>query len=315
MINSAPKISLVVPVFNEENNLDFFTRELTAVLAAFLPGYAYEIIFVNDGSTDASWQKIGELAKKDQRVKALSFTRNFGQQMALTAGLKNATGDFIVTLDCDLQDPPSLIPALVKKAERGANVVYARRLKRNAGFFKKVTAAAYYALLSKIANVKIPPHVGDFRLISRKVLVNLNRCPERNRYLRGLVAWLGFDCAFVDFERPARKNGRSNYSFQKMLRLALDGLTGFSVRPLRLAKYLGLASLALGLLLVFFPFSEFKTGPLWPRLIIALFIFNGLQFLVLWIIGEYVGRLYDEEKKRPLYIIKDTLNFEAAEHD
>ncbi len=305
-------ISIVIPVYNEEKNIPYLYEETARALEPLLPSYDYEFLFINDGSTDASWREIYDLAQKDNQVKGLNFSRNFGQQTALTAGLKIAAGDFIVTMDCDLQDPPSLIPAMIKKAEQGADIVYARRIKNYTGFFKKITADIYYYLLEKIANIKIPRDVGDFRLLSKRVLKILNNCPERSRYLRGLIAWLGFNYEFVDFERPERQKGFSGYSLKKMLTLAFDGFTGFSTFPLQIAKYLGGISLSLGLagllLMIALSFAKWEIYPIWVYLIVILFIFSGFQFIILWIIGEYIGRIYDEEKSRPPYIIKDKLN-------
>lgn len=221
-------LSFILPVFNEEANILLIYATLKNILI-FLPKYDYEIIFVNDGSTDGSWNLIQTLIGKDPYVKGMQFSRNFGHQIALTAGYDHAQGDAIITMDTDLQDPPELVLEMIKKWEQGSHIVYARRIDRKDTFLKRITATLYYRLLNVIADVVIPRNVGDFRLIDKKVLMILQHCRERSRYLRGLVAWTGFSCDFVDFQRPNRLHGQTGYTWKKMLKLASDGITGFSV--------------------------------------------------------------------------------------
>jgi dolichol-phosphate mannosyltransferase len=229
--------------------------------------------------------------------------------------MQEAHGDVCINMDCDLQDPPELIPEMMKKYEEGYNIVYARRAGRKDPFLKRITARYYYKLLGAIADVDIPRNVGDFRLIDRKVLNVLNSLPERCRYLRGMVSWIGFKQAFVDFHRPNRIHGETSYTWRKMLRLASDGILNFSLFPLKLGMYIGLLSMMLGtvfLAYMFFDTMLFSTVyPLFKWLTVILFIFLGFLFILVWIMGEYVGRIYNEEKGRPLFIVDEKINCEV----
>ena len=238
------KLSIVIPVYNESKNILAIHSKLKEICP--LTGMEMEIIFVNDGSNDDSVRVIRELSERDSMVKLISLTRNFGQQAALTAGLDKATGDAIITMDCDLQDPPELIPEMVKKWKEGHLIVFARRKFRNDRFFKKYTAILYYKLLYKLSQIKIPGNIGEFRLIDRYVLEQLNCMREKTRYLRGMVAWLGFDYAIVDYDRPNRIYGKTGFNFLKMMRLAMSGFLSFSLVPLRLGFLIGIISVFLG---------------------------------------------------------------------
>ncbi len=301
------KISIVIPMYNEEANI-FSMYSRLCLITKSLPDYIFEFICINDGSRDATWQCIQTIALQDDRVKGISFSRNFGVQMALTAGHDHATGDAIITIDADLQDPPELITDMIKAWEEGHYIVYARRMSRNDGFLKDLTASLYYKLLTAVADVPIPENVGDFRLIDRAVLNQINTCRERYRYWRGMVAWTGFKHTFVYFTRPERVAGQTGYTWLKLLKLAFDGITSFSMFPLKLAAYSGVFVIATGMcMFVYISCDAFLFGaryPLFKWLVTIIYIFMGVQFLLMWLLGEYIGRMHDEQKQRPLYIIE-----------
>ena len=304
---TAPDLSVVVPVFNEEAVLPEFARVLTETLAP--AGLAYEIVFVNDGSSDGTAQRLEALCQKDGRVKVIEFSRNFGHQSAMTAGLRAAKGQACVIMDADLQDPPSLVLRMVEQWRSGYDVVYAvRRSRDGETVFKKATAALFYRTLRALAGVDIPPDTGDFRLMDRRVVDVLNSLPERNRFLRGLVSWIGFRQIGVQFDRPARAAGETKFSFWKMLRFALDGLTSFSRVPLRLVTIAGVgAFLASGGVLAWALWVRFFTDrsvPGWTSLIGIVLLLGGAQLLALGVIGEYLAHIFDEAKGRPTYIIR-----------
>ncbi|MBX7066628.1 MAG: glycosyltransferase family 2 protein [Parachlamydiales bacterium] len=307
-------ISIIVPIYNEEGNILILYNELLSITDLISNKYDFEFIFVNDGSRDASWALLNEIASKDVRIKALKFSRNFGHQMALTAGYDIAEGDAIITMDADMQDPPKLILEMIQKWEEGSKIVYARRIDRKDTFMKKLTANLYYKFLDLISDVKIPRNVGDFRLIDQKVLKSLNRCREKARYFRGMVAWTGFPHTFIDFARPNRTAGATGYTWKKMFRLAFDGMTSFSMFPLKVAAYVGLFVIATGsamfLYISFDALINQTNYPLFKWLVTVIYIFMGVQFILLWFIGEYIGRIHDQQKERPLYIIADKLNLE-----
>jgi dolichol-phosphate mannosyltransferase len=305
-------ISIVIPVFNEEKNISLMYKRLKASLRQVL--YDHEIIFVNDGSLDDSLDTLKKLAETDRRVKIINLSRNFGHQFALTAGMHEARGKLCITMDCDLQDPPEIIPDMVKKFEEGYNIVYARRSSRSDTFLKKITAKCYYKILASMSNIHIPQNVGDFRLMDRKVLDALNKLPERCRYLRGMVSWVGFRQTFVDFNRPNRIHGETHYTWRKMFQLAADGIMSFSLFPLKLGMYIGLFTMFLGTgFITYMLFDSLFMDTIYPLnkwLTVVLFIFLGFLFILVWIMGEYIGRIYNEEVGRPLYIINDKINFE-----
>ena len=301
------KLSFVIPVYNEEGNLLLFYEKLREICER-MPSYNVEIIFVNDGSLDNSWQLINKLSSLDSRVRGLSFSRNFGFQMALTAGYDYAQGDACITLDADLQHPPELIEQMVKKWEEGALIVYTRTLSRDDGFLKSLTAFLYYKLLHLVSDMAIPQHVGDFRLIDKIVLDQIRLCREKARYLRGLVAWTGFRHAYVMFNQPKRLVGVSGYTWSKLIKLAFDGIAGFSLFPLRIAAFMGVFVMVTGsLMFTYIAFDACIFGaryPLFKWLVTINYIFMGVQFLLMWFLGEYIGRIYDQQKNRPLYIIE-----------
>jgi dolichol-phosphate mannosyltransferase len=301
-------LSIVVPVFNEEKVL----REFYKRTAATLVNCRFEILFVNDGSQDASWQIVEELAKTDSKVIGISLTRNFGHQAALTAGLEHANGDAIVTIDCDLQDPPELILSMVQTWQEGYDVVYGTRSERKGeSVFKKATAYTFYKLFRKASKIEIPIEAGDFRLLSRNVVDVLNRIPERIRFLRALTSWAGFKQIGISYSRDARFAGETKYSLVKMVKLAFDGLTSFSSLPLQMASYLGLTVTAIAFLVGLYSlyiriFTQTAVKG-WTSLLTVMIFLGGVQLLMIGVIGEYIGRIYEEVKHRPIYLIQKTI--------
>ena len=305
-------ISIVVPAYNEESNIAPFHEAITELFAEKLSDFTMELVFVNDGSSDGTLGVLREIAGKDAKVKVVSLTRNFGAQAAYTAGLGHASGAAIVTMDCDLQDPPSVVPEMIAKWREGSKVVYGRRTVRHDKPFKKITAKVYYKLLSRVSEIKIPQQVGDFRLIDRSVLRELLKLGEQARYLRGMVAWLGHEPSFVDFDRPERVAGETHYTLRKMLKLAMDGILNFSSMPLKLAMLMGVLSILLSLgfmsYMLYDHFVKGVTYRLFKWLTVALFGFMGAQFILIWILGEYIGRIYGDVRRRPIYIVDETVN-------
>ena len=305
-------ISVVLPVFNEEAGLPQLYRRLKDVLVA--AGMPHEIILVNDGSRDRSWERILDLANADRHVKAVNLSRNFGHQIAITAGIDVSTGATVVIMDSDLQDPPELIPELYQKYREGFDVVYAQRRKREGEtWFKRTTATFFYRLIRRMTTIDIPVDTGDFRLMSRRVVDDLKRLQEQNRFVRGLVTWVGYNQTPVPYDRDRRYGGASKYSIGKMMKFALDGITGFSSQPLRLASHVGLLSAAASLalmvgLMVYKVAGGTGLVPGWTSLAVAVLFLGGLQLLAIGILGEYVGRIYEEAKRRPLYLVKDSAN-------
>jgi len=303
------EISIVIPVFNEQDTITELHNRLQASVSSITPNY--ELIFVNDGSKDFTLLKLIELAEHDHRVKYISFSRNFGHQIALSAGFDHCKGKAVVIIDGDLQDPPELIPALYKKYIEGYEVVYARRTKRRGEtLFKRTTAKLFYRIMKRMTLFDIPFDVGDFRLIDRKIVEYLKQMPEQNKFLRGQIAWLGFRQTFVDFERDSRKAGQTGYPLVKMIRLALDGITAFSDSPLRLVTNLGLSiSLVAFIIILYALYSHYflhQTITGWTSLIISSMFIGGIQLLSIGIIGEYISRINSNVRNRPLYIVEKT---------
>ncbi len=303
------ELSVIIPVFNEQEIIPQLYSRLSAAVESITPNY--ELLFVNDGSKDATLFRLIELTEKDKRVKFINFSRNFGHQIAVTAGLDYCTGKAVVIIDGDLQDPPELIPELYNKYKEGFEVVYAKRKKRKGEtLFKRVTAKLFYRLLKRITSVDIPVDVGDFRLIDRKIVDYLKMMPEQNKYLRGQIAWLGFRQTFVEFERDSRTTGKTGYPLSKMIKFALDGITGFSNAPLRLVTNLGLfISLVAFLVILYALYSHYflhETITGWTSLIISSMFIGGIQLLSVGIIGEYISRINTNVRNRPLYIVEKT---------
>lgn len=311
-------VSYVLPVYNEGAGIERFYGELVRATNAVSDRYDLEFWFVDDGSTDDSPDRLEVIAASDPRVRVLRLSRNFGHQIAITAGVDHADGDAVVIMDSDGQDPPDVSLRLVAEWERGFAVVYAQRVARRDSLFKRVTARAYYRLLSRLSDVDIPVDTGDFRLLDRTAVEQLRQFRERNRFVRGMVASLGFRQTAVPFDRPGRAAGSTRYTLRKMLRLAVDGITSFSTRPLELVFRLGFAVLglsALGIayaLLMKFFFPDVTVSG-WTLLIIAILFMGGVQVMTLGLIGLYVGRTYSQVQQRPLYIVERVLG--AAEAD
>ncbi|MBN3910638.1 MAG: glycosyltransferase family 2 protein [Nostoc sp. NMS1] len=308
-----PKYSLIVPIYNEEEIIPELYRRLSAVMNR-LDGLV-ELILINDGSRDRSLQLLRELHQKDPRICYLSFARNFGHQIAVTAGLNFVRGQVIIILDADLQDPPELIPDMIEKWRQGYQVVYAQRTQRlKEGWFKRFTAYYFYRLLKKLADVDIPTDTGDFCLMDRQIVDILNSMPERTRYIRGLRSWVGFQQTAIRFERDPRFAGEVKYTFSKSLALAINGLVSFSIVPLRLSTYLGLlaaaAAIFMALLILywrlFLPHSPL-TG--FTIILMAIFFLGSVQLVSVGILGEYIGRIYEEVKARPLYTLAEVGGF------
>lgn len=301
--------SIILPIFNEEKGLLTFVQSLTEVIAR-IP-HNFEIIFVNDGSTDLSMPLILKLCQENTNFKYINLSRNFGHQVAVSAGIDHANGDYVILMDSDGQDPPEVIPQLISKAEDGYDVVYAQRVKRNnESWLKKTTASVFYKILNKITSVEIPVDTGDFRIINRKVVLALRKMPEKQRYLRGQIAWLGYKQIAVQYERNGRNAGETGYTYSKMIRLALDAITSFSNWPLRLATISGFVCAILGLGLILytlyarFVLKQYEPG--WPSLMITIVFLGGIQLLGIGMIGEYISRINDNVKNRPLYLVDET---------
>lgn len=311
----SPQYSIVIPLYNEEAILPLLYPRLQAVLAQ-LAGPS-EVIFVNDGSRDRTLALVRQLRAQDPRICYLSLARNFGHQIAVTAGLQYARGQAVIVMDADLQDPPELIPAMVAQWQAGFEVVYARRTqRRQEHWFKRLMAYGFYRVLHQLADVEIPADTGDFCLMDRRVVQVLNAMPERGRYLRGLRAWVGFRQTSIPFQRDPRAAGSVKYTFRKSLALAIDGLVSFSRLPLRLATYLGLLSALMALImaiLVFYWRWFVPNSPLtgFAAIAIAVFFLGAVQLVSIGILGEYVGRIYDEVKGRPLYTLAEVAGFEG----
>lgn len=310
-----PEISVVLPVYNEADGLRTLYDRLIGVLDGF--GRSYEVIFVNDGSRDGSWAGIMALANADSRVCGVNLSRNFGHQIAITAGMDLSRGRTVVVMDSDLQDPPELIPELYAKYEEGFDVAYAQRRTRDGETrFKKLTAKLFYRLIRRMTSIDIPVDTGDFRLMSRRVVNDLKRLQEHSRFVRGLVTWVGYNQAPVFYDRKARYGGATKYPFAKMLRFAIDGITGFSSEPLRFGSHAGLL-FAMASLALMLGFMVYKVAggqglvPGWTSLIVALLFLGGVQLLAIGILGEYIGRIYEEVKRRPLYLVRDAVNLDT----
>jgi len=314
VINMGNRIvySVVVPLYNEELVISESYKRLKYVMDNSME--TYEILFINDGSRDSTRDKVENICRKDKSIKLLNFSRNFGHQAAITAGMKEALGDAVIVIDADLQDPPEAMLDMIKKWKEGYDVVYGKRVKREGEtFFKKFTAKAFYRILRSLTSIDIPVDTGDFRLIDRKVCDALNSLPEKNRFIRGLVSWVGYKQTFVEFVRQERFAGETKYSLKKMLILAFDGLTSFSYKPLVIAGYFGGLTGIIGTCLLIGNIITSMVDHsnilnLWLILSIILIMF-GIMFCFLAIMGQYIGRISDESKNRPLYIVASKVSY------
>ncbi len=302
------KISIVVPMYNEQEVAKEFYNRTTSILAKLIE-YDYEIIVVNDGSRDKTLETLLNIVREDEHVKVINFSRNFGHQAAITAGIENATGDAIITIDADLQDPPEIIIDMIREYEKGYDIVYAKRKSRKKDtFFKRETAKLYYKILNKLSDIKIPENVGDFRLISKRVQEVFIRLPEKDRYVRGMFAWMGFNQAMVEFDRASRYAGETKYPLSKMIKLALSGIVGFSTKPLRIIFKLGLATTFISFIIMIYAIAMKIMGSVedgWSSIMVALTFIGAIQLLSLGIVAEYIAKIYEEVKERPVYIIMD----------
>jgi len=310
--------SVVIPMYNEEEVIGETYRRLKKVMDT--TGESYELVFINDGSRDRSAEIIAELAQSDKNIRLIDFSRNFGHQVAVTAGLDYAQGQAVVIIDADLQDPPELIPQMLEKWKEGYDVVYGKRVKRKGEtFFKKFTAYLYYRILGALTDGSIPKDTGDFRLIDRKVCDAIKKMSEKNRFLRGMINWVGFKQVAVEYIRDERWAGETKYPLKKMLKLASDGILSFSYKPLKLATYIGfLLSISGFLYLIYVLYQRLFTDNTitgWASIIAVNLVFNGITLLILGILGEYVGRIYEEVKDRPLYIVKKVVGFELEKDE
>lgn len=310
----AVRVSVVAPCFNEGLSVLELHRRVSAVCSTVL-GDSYEVVLVNDGSTDDTWGRLLSLAERDPAVVAVNLSRNHGHQLALSAGLTVARGDRILIIDADLQDPPELLPEMMALMDRGADVVYGRRRERHGeSQFKRLTAKGFYRLLERMTDVPIPRDTGDFRLMSRRALDVLLSMPEHYRFIRGMVSWIGMSQVPLEYDRDARFAGETKYPFARMLKFAIDAITGFSVKPLRVASYTGAVTAAAGLVTLAYTLWAWLAHDTirgWTSLMAVVLLLGSLQLVVIGVIGEYLGRLYMEAKRRPLFVIQEVVGGHA----
>jgi glycosyltransferase involved in cell wall biosynthesis len=305
-------LSVVVPVYNEEAVLPEFHRRLAATLDTLAASFAAEIVYVNDGSVDASLEQMLELHRTDARVAVIDLSRNFGKEIAMSAGLDHACGDAVIVIDSDLQDPPEVIPAMVQAWQAGSDVVRMRRASRaNESWLKKWTASAFYRAIGRIGDIDIPADVGDFRLLSRRAVLSLRRFPERTRFMKGLFAFIGYPSVEIVYDRDGRFAGETKWNYWRLWNLALEGITSFSVAPLKVASYVGFITAVIA-----FAYGAFVIGKTllygdpvrgYPTLIVVVLFLGGLQLMALGVIGEYMARMFIEVKARPLYLVQRNL--------
>lgn len=314
-MNKTPKLSIVIPCYNEDLVLDELHSRLTPV-AEQVAKSDYEIVLINDGSTDRTWEKIKELCKTNHHIVGIDLSRNFGHQLALSAGLEICKGDRVLILDADLQDPPELLPEMMAALDEGADVAYGKRTSRGGETrLKKLTASLFYRILKRATEIDIPLDTGDFRLMSRRVCDHLNAMPEKQRFIRGMVAWLGYQQVAIPYARQERFAGTTKYPFRKMLAFALDAITSFSTSPIKLSVYFSAAFILIsfGLMAyVLISWQYFDAIPGWASIGLILSLMGAAQFFVLGMIGEYVGRIYTETKGRPLYLVRTILTNNGA---
>lgn len=309
------KISVVIPMYNEEEVTKTSYLRIQKVLEE-LKKYDYEMIFIDDGSKDKTLSLLQEIAQENKKVKVISFSRNFGQQAAVMAGIRYVTGDAVIIIDADLQDPPELLPEMIALWEDGNEVIYGqRKTRKGESAFKLLTAKMFYTTLSTLSDVEIPKDTGDFRLVDRKVIEAINSLPEHNKFLRGLFSWVGFKQKAYSFERQERYAGKTKYPFKKMWKLASNAIISFSTKPLKIVGGLGILTiiLSIGILiysLVSYIFNLNSLTPGWTSIMVAITLFSGVQLLSIWIISEYIARIYDETRNRPEYIIDKKINIE-----
>lgn len=305
----AKLISFVIPVYDEQDGIMEFHKVLDQAIFAYGTKYNFEILYVNDGSKDNSWSMLAQIAEADPRVTLLNLSRNFGHQIAITAGLDHADGDAVIIMDADLQDPPAVALQMIRKWEEGYHVVYGKRRSRKDTWFKKITASGFYKLINRFTNFHIPENTGDFRLMDKKVVESLRKFREKNRYMRGLVAFTGFNQHALEFDRDERFAGSTHYPLSKMIRLAADGMFSFSTKPLQLIAQLGVFVSAVSFIgiayaIIMYFIRPDITVPGWTMMIISILFTSGIQLIVLGVLGAYIGRIYTEVQNRPLYLVE-----------
>ena len=315
------KISVVIPMYCEEEVADICYKRVVNNLKKLSDKYSYEIIFINDGSKDSTLEILKKIASNDDNVKIISFSRNFGHQAAVTAGIRNVTGDVVIIMDADLQDPPELFNGMIEKWEEGYEVVYGKRKTREGeSIFKLLTAKMFYNTLNKLSEIEIPKDTGDFRLVDRKVIDVIATLPEHNKFLRGLFSWVGFNQYPYEYNRVNRVAGKTKYPFKKMFKLATDGILSFSVKPLKIVGAIGIFSVIVSIIILIYSIVSYmfklnSLTPGWTSIMCIMTFIGGIILISLWMIGEYIARIYEESLGRPEYIIDELINFKGEEYE
>ena len=315
------KISVVIPMYYEEEVADICYKRVVNNLKKLSDKYSYEIIFINDGSKDSTLEILKKIASNDDNVKIISFSRNFGHQAAVTAGIRNVTGDAIIIMDADLQDPPELFEGMIEKWEEGYEVVYGKRKTREGeSIFKLLTARMFYNTLNKLSEIEIPKDTGDFRLVDRKVIDVIAALPEHNKFLRGLFSWVGFNQYAYEYNRVNRVAGKTKYPFKKMFKLATDGILSFSAKPLKIVGAIGIFSVIVSIIILIYSIVSYmfklnSLTPGWTSIMCTMTFIGGIILISLWMIGEYIARIYEESLGRPEYIIDELINFKGEEYE
>lgn len=315
------KISVVIPMYCEEEVADICYKRVVSNLKKLSDKYSYEIIFINDGSKDSTLKILKKIASNDDNVKIISFSRNFGHQAAVTAGIRNVTGDAVIIMDADLQDPPELFEGMIEKWEEGYEVVYGKRKTREGeSIFKLLTARMFYNTLNKLSEIEIPKDTGDFRLVDRKVIDVIASLPEHNKFLRGLFSWVGFSQYAYEYNRVNRVAGKTKYPFKKMFKLATDGILSFSAKPLKVVGAIGFFSVIVSILILVYSIVSFvfklnSLTPGWTSIMCTMTFIGGIILISLGMIGEYIARIYEESLGRPEYIIDELINFKGEEYE
>ena len=315
------KISVVIPMYYEEEVADICYKRVVNNLKKLSDKYNYEIIFINDGSKDSTLEILKKIASNDDNVKIISFSRNFGHQAAVTAGIRNVTGDAVIIMDADLQDPPELFEGMIEKWEEGYDVVYGKRKTREGeSIFKLLTARMFYNTLNKLSEIEIPKDTGDFRLVDRKVIDVIANLPEHNKFLRGLFSWVGFNQYAYEYNRVNRVAGKTKYPFKKMFKLATDGILSFSAKPLKIVGAIGIFSVIVSIIILIYSIVSYmfklnSLTPGWTSIMCTMTFIGGIILISLWMIGEYIARIYEESLGRPEYIIDELINFKGEEYE
>lgn len=315
------KISVVIPMYYEEEVVDICYKRVVNNLKKLSDKYNYEIIFINDGSNDSTLEILKKIASNDDNVKIISFSRNFGHQAAVTAGIRNVTGDAVIIMDADLQDPPELFDGMIEKWEEGYEVVYGKRKTREGeSIFKLLTARMFYNTLNKLSEIEIPKDTGDFRLVDRKVIDVIATLPEHNKFLRGLFSWVGFNQYAYEYNRVNRVAGKTKYPFKKMFKLATDGILSFSAKPLKIVGAIGIFSVIVSIIILIYSIVSYmfklnSLTPGWTSIMCTMTFIGGIILISLWMIGEYIARIYEESLGRPEYIIDELINFKGEEYE